>query len=157
MKLPQQLITRTILLRTALSCGTSVCLRSRAVGGLVFFSKPSSDNTWSFNAIFDGHGGWQVAEMASERLIPETIRRISISGSMERDKNKTINDAILASFEAVEQEYLHKVRDAYHLGYGEVAKVGACALLAVRNRSDLYLANCGDCRAVIRQQNERRN
>jgi pyruvate dehydrogenase phosphatase len=130
----------------------NVCLPSKSGSwGSNFFSKSSPENTWSFNAIFDGHGGWQVAEMASDRLIPEAIKHISSNGG-GRDKNKTVSEAILASFKAVEQEYLNKVRDAYRLGYGEVAKVGACALLAVRNENDLYLANCGDCRAVLGSQ-----
>ena len=87
--------------------------------------------------------------MAAERLVPETISNISKTSKEDVQRNKGINEAILKSFQAVEQEYLNKVRDAYRLGYGEVAKVGACALLAVRNKSDLYLANCGDCRAVL--------
>ena len=127
----------------------NVCLPKSNSWGGSFFNKASADNTWSFHAIFDGHGGWQVAEMAAERLVPETISNISKTSKEDIQRNKGINGAILKSFQAVEHEYLNKVRDAYRLGYGEVAKVGACALLAVRNKSDLYLANCGDCRAVL--------
>ena len=138
----------------------NVCLPLKSgTWGSSFFQAQSSDNTWSFNAIFDGHGGWQVAEMASERLVPETISHLNNS-NMKNNRSKSIEDAILASFKAVEQEYLNKVRDSYRLGFGEVAKVGACALLAVRNKDDLYLANCGDCRAVLgskRSDNEAKN
>jgi len=44
------------------------------------------------------------------------------------------------------------VRAAYKLGFGSVASVGCCALVAIIKGSDLVVANCGDCRAVIGHQ-----
>ena len=35
------------------------------------------------------------------------------------------------------------------MGFGEVAKVGCCALLALKRGNKLFTANCGDCRAVL--------
>ena len=52
--------------------------------------------------------------------------------------------------------YVHKmyyITDyTYKSGYGEVAKVGCCALLLMRKDNQLITANCGDCRAILATQ-----
>jgi pyruvate dehydrogenase phosphatase len=35
------------------------------------------------------------------------------------------------------------------MGHGEVAKVGSCVLVALKNADRLVIANCGDCRAIL--------
>jgi pyruvate dehydrogenase phosphatase len=49
----------------------------------------------------------------------------------------------------MEHEIIGKVRPAFNLGFGEVAKVGSCVLLALRKADRLVVANCGDCRAIL--------
>jgi serine/threonine protein phosphatase PrpC len=44
---------------------------------------------------------------------------------------------------------MEQVRPAFKMGFGEVAKVGSCVLLALRRDAHLVLVNCGDCRAVL--------
>jgi len=62
---------------------------------------------------------------------------------------KDIEKRIVDTFAAIENEYLDSVRQAYNLGFGDVAKVGSCVLVALRNGNKLILANLGDCRAVL--------
>lgn len=41
---------------------------------------------WDVGAVFDGHGGWQVAQMASQRLVPEIMRQLALE---DKDTNGT--------------------------------------------------------------------
>ncbi len=149
-------------------------------------SRPNESAGWNFAAVFDGHGGWQVSQLASERLIKEVqsqldfvatgkdadtssaIINANVNGlksgvvSSTPSGSSTVKDfeqtrtgpiaverSVLQAFKTVEAEYLQKVRESYRLGFGEVAKVGCCALLAVHRGNELIIANCGDCRAVL--------
>jgi pyruvate dehydrogenase phosphatase len=60
-----------------------------------------------------------------------------------------VDRIVLSAFKSIEAEYLQKVRESYRLGFGEVAKVGCCALVALQRGDELVLANAGDCRAVL--------
>lgn len=92
-------------------------------------------------AIFDGHGGDIVADFASKNLLPLLLQKLN--------DNNNIDDSILSSFNDIENEYIKGIKQAYAYGYGEVAKVGCCALIAIVNDNNLTIANCGDCRAVL--------
>lgn len=128
---------------------TNVCLAKKGSWWGID-SGSDRENSWNFSAIFDGHGGWQVAEMASEQLVPQVIVELTSENKKGKSIEKSVvENSLLSGFRKVEQEYLDKVRDSFRLGFGEVAKVGACALMAVHHKSDLFLANCGDCRAVL--------
>lgn len=101
---------------------------------------------WNVCAVFDGHGGWQVADYASKSFIGHLIPRLIHS---RPDMHNEVTNAIERTFESVEEGYITAVSPAYKLGFGEVGKVGSCALLAVQKGHDLFLGNCGDCRAVL--------
>lgn len=49
----------------------------------------------------------------------------------------------------VEREYLYQVKAAFELGFGAVARTGACAIMALVRDNRLFVANAGDCRAVL--------
>lgn len=101
---------------------------------------------WEVVAVFDGHGGWQVSEFASKELLPllrEKIEKVDEWDELSIEKN------IIESFEEVEQQYVKKVKEAFKMGFGEVAKVGSCVLVALQRGDCLVIANCGDCRAVL--------
>lgn len=53
------------------------------------------------------------------------------------------------AFNAVETKFTDAIRSAFQHGFGLVARVGACALVCVERKGQLYVANCGDCRAVV--------
>lgn len=93
-----------------------------------------------------GHGGWQVADFACSSFLGFLMPRIIHQPS---GNEKAIVASLETAFAQVEAAYIDSIRNAYHLGFRDVGKVGACALIAMRNGADLYVANCGDCRAVL--------
>lgn len=90
-------------------------------------------------------GGDEVAEFAKITLVDTILKRIS------EEKNdicmeNILNDTLLQ----IESNYIETTRPVFKLGFGQVANVGSCAVVAVVSNSDtLYVANCGDCRAVV--------
>jgi pyruvate dehydrogenase phosphatase len=62
---------------------------------------------------------------------------------------KGVNAALVQSFLAIENAYIDSVKASYKLGFGDVGKVGSCVLVVARKEEDLYVANAGDCRAVL--------
>jgi pyruvate dehydrogenase phosphatase len=99
--------------------------------------------------VLDGHGGWQVAEYVSKRIEDELL--LHLEGTDFEDE-WLVEEKIQQGFSNIEQSYLEKVKDSFGLGYGEVAKVGCCVLVAFRSASRLALANAGDCRAILASQ-----
>lgn len=101
-----------------------------------------------------------MAEFSHKALIPEISKQyekqktyISYFTDAQRvkkhDSFENIQNVIHSAFAAVEAEYMEKTLDAFKLGFGELAKVGCCVLLAMRKDNQLVIANCGDCRAVM--------
>lgn len=99
-----------------------------------------------FAAVFDGHGGWQAAELARKRLniAAQTELKCSLA-----DNPDQVKGALVQAFLRVEREYLYQVKSAFDLGFGAVASTGACAIMALIRDDWLYVANAGDCRAVL--------
>ena len=62
-----------------------------------------------------------------------------------------IRASLLSSFAQVEREIAQALKPAFDMGFGSVARVGACATVAVVTGERLYVANAGDCRAVLGQ------
>ena len=60
-----------------------------------------------------------------------------------------VKGALTQAFLRVEREYLYQVKTAFELGFGAVARTGACAIMALVQDDKLYVANAGDCRAVL--------
>jgi len=108
-------------------------------------------NGWSLHGVLDGHGGWQVSEFAHSYLVQQVEARLKMLPLLENTKKEKeeVDEILLDAFAATEQCYLEQVRSAYKAGFGEVAKVGSCVLLALRKQDTLVLANLGDCRAVL--------
>lgn len=103
---------------------------------------------WSYSAVFDGHGGWQISDLASKRLIHIVANQLQAARVKETDELK-IDSIISKSFHDMEEEIVANLRPAFNLGFGDVAKVGSCVLLALHCKDRLIIANCGDCRAVL--------
>ncbi|XP_020205369.1 protein phosphatase 2C 51 [Cajanus cajan] len=90
-----------------------------------------------FFAVYDGHGGAQVAEACRERLHRLVAEEVERSGShMELD------------WDGVMQGCFRKM-DTEVAGNAAVRTVGSTALVAVVAEAQIVVANCGDCRAVM--------
>lgn len=99
-----------------------------------------------FASVYDGHGGWQAAELARKRL--NIAAQSELKHSLAENPEQ-VKGALTQSFMRVEREYLYQVKAAFELGFGAVARTGACAIMALVRDGHLYVANAGDCRAVL--------
>lgn len=94
--------------------------------------------------VADGHGGWQVSEYVYRNIVDLITQYL-----LPEYDPYFIEEKMIEMFDKLENDHIEAVRQAYLLGYGEVAKVGSCVLLAYSTKNDLIIANCGDCRAVL--------
>lgn len=112
--------------------------------------KSDPANDWDIGCVLDGHGGWQVSDYVSHKIIDLIVKYVLQSNS--NLSATSIEERLIGVFEELENSYIQSIRSVYKLGYGEVAKVGSCALVAIRRGKSLTIANAGDCRAVIGTQ-----
>ncbi|KAL2834410.1 phosphatase 2C-like domain-containing protein [Aspergillus cavernicola] len=122
-------------------------------------------NQWMAWAVFDGHSGWQTADLLKRQLLPfvqrslgdvqlpsnggsipeESIQRAIVQGFLDLD-NSIMNTALEAT--RTKEPLLEKVKKCLP------AFAGSCALLSLYNpvTSTLHVACTGDSRAVLGQQ-----
>lgn len=105
-----------------------------------------SAGEWGVAAVFDGHGGWQVSDYASQLLLDKVLGNIA---NVSPKDEIALDEKIQEAFESMERDIVNRVRPAFNLGFGEVAKVGSCVVMAMKRADRLVVANCGDCRAVL--------
>ncbi|PYI33278.1 protein serine/threonine phosphatase 2C [Aspergillus indologenus CBS 114.80] len=127
----------------------------------------SNNNPWMAWAVFDGHAGWQTAELLQNQLIPSVRHSLSqVTADSDGNKSLADEDAIQCAISnafvnlddaifktAVEasqnNQPLHqRVRDLLP------AFAGSCALVSIfdPDTSALHVACTGDSRAVLGQQ-----
>ena len=95
--------------------------------------------------VFDGHGGFQVAQLCMRKLhayIDEELKTAE-------DNEQSVKDAISRGFQRIETEWTNLARVAFQAGYADSAYVGASVVVSVIMGSKLYVANLGDCKAVL--------
>lgn len=88
----------------------------------------------AFYAVFDGHNGPHAAEFAREHLLTTVVT----SETFPRD----IEASLASAFLAVDQQYLAAISH-------KEDSAGTTALAALVWGGHIYLANAGDCRAVM--------
>ncbi|KAF8716152.1 hypothetical protein HU200_026428 [Digitaria exilis] len=110
------------------------------------------DGEEDFFAVFDGHGGARVAEACRERLHVVLAEEVGLRRGVGSDKRW--KDALVASFARVDGEVTgglvappKMAGDADpNLPY---RTVGSTAVVAVVGQLRIFVANCGDSRAVL--------
>lgn len=128
---------------------------------------------WFAASVFDGHGGWQVAEYVSHRLhkhFEEALENIDVADAedvrMIKDSYRVIpgspdaevtrpedKHAILALQQAYDncdsaiQDQIFPA--AVDFKFSRVARVGSCAISVLVGDESLVVANAGDCQAVL--------
>jgi pyruvate dehydrogenase phosphatase len=126
-------------------------IEDRHIYGL---SGESTDKKKSFtySAVFDGHGGHQIADMASTKLMPyifSSLANIDFTQENKGTLESMIKNQMKLAFDSMENEIVETVRPSFQLGHYNIAKVGSCVLVAIKKENHLIIANCGDCRAVL--------
>jgi len=92
---------------------------------------------WSFFGVFDGHAGASVSKMCSEQLLDCILESKEFQQS-------NVAKGIRSGFLSLDT----KLREVPELASGE-DKSGSTAVCALISPTNLYIANCGDSRAVI--------
>jgi serine/threonine protein phosphatase PrpC len=68
-----------------------------------------------------------------------------------------VKQAIIKAFDKVEQEWTSFAKEGFIRGYPRMASVGSCALIALVIDDTLYIANCGDSKAMMLQSKSSHN
>lgn len=162
-------VSTSVLIQISRSKKSSMytsCAKDNVVNK-VFYNSESSVGTYSANdpcedrndfmsnsdykiaVVFDGHGGWEVSDFASNMLIPKLVMKLK-DALLDKCLTDTRMDTdTIEVFADLEKTYIDRVRKPYELGYGHVASVGSCVCVAITKDDRLTIANCGDCRAVL--------
>lgn len=97
------------------------------------------DQRFALFGIYDGHGGDQVAKILKKELIELIVANI------RENSNWQIQDCIRKAFAQVEEVVIAKDM-----------KAGSTAIIVLIDRQEqmMYIANLGDCRAVLRSNGQ---
>ncbi|PKI49757.1 probable protein phosphatase 2C 46 [Punica granatum] len=95
----------------------------------------------TFVGVYDGHGGPETSRYINDHLFQHLKRCASEQQSMSVD-------VIRKAFQATEDGFLSVVTKLWPLN-PQIAAVGSCCLVGVICSGTLYVANCGDSRAVL--------
>ena len=93
-----------------------------------------ADGSYDLYAVFDGHGGKNISEMVG-KIFPVILKKYIVSG------NGNIGDALGKSFAHVAEivgSVPHSKRE------------GTTALVMVKYQNMVWVANAGDCRAILK-------
>ena len=97
-------------------------------------------------SVFDGHGGWQISNYLHQHVSPVFSSSYQHSSGSPKERVKV---ALRQSYDQMETSIVGMARQAYKVGYGEVASTGSCAITAVVLPGFFAVANSGDCQAVV--------
>ncbi|TYZ58294.1 hypothetical protein PybrP1_003780 [[Pythium] brassicae (nom. inval.)] len=95
-----------------------------------------------FCACYDGHGGEQAVEFVQRKLFANIKARLVAGG--ESTKLSIIN-----GFRDTDEEFHRQSRRKFQKGEWTACSVGACAVIALMVGPKLFVASCGDCRAIM--------
>lgn len=127
------------------------------------FPSPWNDGKqWMAWAVFDGHAGWQTAELLKHQLLPYVRRSLDQVRSDESAPPERVQEALVQGFLNLDASIFKTAEDASRSKEPlqdraqklEPAYAGSCALLSILDSatSTLHVACTGDSRAVLGQQ-----
>ncbi|KAJ5644469.1 pyruvate dehydrogenase [Penicillium longicatenatum] len=127
------------------------------------FPSPWNDGKqWMAWAVFDGHAGWQTAELLKHQLLPYVRHSLDQIRSDEPVPPERIHEALVKGFLNLDATIFKTAEDASRSKEPlqdraqkmEPAYAGSCALLSILDSttSTLHVACTGDSRAVLGQQ-----
>jgi pyruvate dehydrogenase phosphatase len=108
---------------------------------------PAQGSSTLLATVCDGHGGFQAAEFCKHHLLGTVASELYHCTNQE--DTEQVARALSRAFQRVDREFIARIRPAFSLGFGEVAHVGSCAIVAAVLPQAIVVANAGDCRAVF--------
>ncbi|KAJ6019079.1 hypothetical protein N7522_001146 [Penicillium canescens] len=129
-------------------------------------SSPWDDGKeWMAWAVFDGHAGWQTADLLTRKLLPFVRRSLHEVKSQSNEKSvpdELVQQAIMKAFVDLDDLIVKEALTTSQSGESLQDKIkklapayaGSCALLSMYEpaTSTLHVACTGDSRAVLGQQ-----
>jgi len=107
---------------------------------------PGALSDWSFFAVFDGHAGARVSAYCADKLLDAIISSDELSGASNDNEPlwASVSTAIRSGFLRLDDQ----LRELPEIAAGE-DKSGSTAVCALVSPQHIFLANCGDSRAVV--------
>ncbi|KAJ5684279.1 protein serine/threonine phosphatase 2C [Penicillium maclennaniae] len=140
----------------------SVC-EDRFIHGT--FSPYNDGQKWMAWAVFDGHSGWQTADLLQKQLLKfvrRSLNQAKASSSKNTLSDVSVQHAIAEAFLALDDSIVETALETSQSEMSLAEKVkkllpayaGSCALLSLYDSttSTLHVACTGDSRAVLGQQ-----
>jgi pyruvate dehydrogenase phosphatase len=104
---------------------------------------PTDEKEIFFCACYDGHGGEEAVEFVQSRLYSNIKKHLVLKGP------QSVRDAIFSGFTETDQQFNQQSLKKFEQGVWSACSVGACAVIALVVDKRLYIASCGDCRAIM--------
>lgn len=134
----------------------------RFVHGKLASPWDDNENQWIAWGVFDGHAGWQTAELLKNQLIP-SVRQSLTQASSSTKENGVIQQAIMKAFVDLDNTIIKTAQDTAQNSTDTLAEkvtklipafAGSCALVSIYDpgTSTLHVACTGDSRAVLAQK-----
>ncbi|KAF4134553.1 Protein phosphatase 2C [Phytophthora infestans] len=95
-----------------------------------------------FCGCYDGHGGEEAVDYVQKKLYSNI--RSHLTGNDE-----PVVHSIIMGFKDTEEEFKRRSQIKFEQGSWSSCSVGACAVMALVIEKKLYVASCGDCRAIM--------
>ncbi|MBA3238194.1 MAG: protein serine/threonine phosphatase 2C family protein [Parachlamydiaceae bacterium] len=111
---------------------------------LQLFKVNIGQKTASCFAIFDGHGGSLASEFCRDN-VKDTLSKC-LEALSEKGEDWEISNALKMTFVLLDSSL-----ESYRKGLNGPLKPGCAAILAFMFEKRLFIANCGDCRAILIQ------
>ncbi|XP_072346027.1 protein phosphatase 1A-like [Scyliorhinus torazame] len=105
---------------------------------------PPALGTWSFFAVYDGHGGSRVARYCSEHLLRQVRSNWDFSGGGQASVEK-VKGGIRAGFLQIDSRMQRAWR------FSSWGCSGSTVVAVTVSPTHVYFINCGDSRAVLRR------
>lgn len=126
-------------------------LEDRTINSTVYFS----GNPLRLFCVFDGHGGFEVAEHARSLVVPTLQAELSQLKSPLPDRpllslvsETNIENAMKRTFLSIDKARLNSVKNNNDIE-NKPARIGACGLTVLLSPDMIVTANAGDCKAVL--------
>ncbi|KAK5999742.1 hypothetical protein QM012_005148 [Aureobasidium pullulans] len=137
----------------------------RFVHGKVPSPRDNDDNPWMAWAVFDGHAGWQTADLLEKQLVPlvqQRLRQTTLTSEQQSGYQESFQNAITKTFVELDDSIVKTAQETSLSSLPLPDKMqklmpafsGSCALLALYDpvTSNLHVACTGDSRAVLGQK-----
>ncbi|XP_049368458.1 probable protein phosphatase 2C 43 [Solanum verrucosum] len=123
------------------SCGEFSCAMVQANQVCEDYGHVEPGREGTFVGVYDGHGGHDASRFACDNL----SRHLTM---LAREKGTIDEEVLNNAFAATEDGFISIVEREFHVD-PTIATMGCCCLVGVIWKRTLYVANLGDCRAVL--------